>query len=174
MLPASFIMGFSFPVVKKAVQRDLDRPGSRVGLVQLANIVGNSVGSLVAGLLLLDLVGTAGTLKLLVAIGLAFAVVQLWRRRSTRWVLSAGVLTTGLAFFPRDEDFWRRLHGVTIEQAIVAEDKTGLSLLKMSDSQSGQPLHPRPVAEPACPSAHFTPSSAPSGRWCTMRHTISL
>ncbi len=49
VLPASFIMGFSFPVVQKAVQRDLDRLGSRVGLVQLANIVGNSMGSLVAG-----------------------------------------------------------------------------------------------------------------------------
>ena len=73
VLPASFIMGFSFPVVQKAVQRDIDRLGQRVGLVQLANIVGNSAGSLVAGLLLLDLFGTAGTLKLLVAIGLGFA-----------------------------------------------------------------------------------------------------
>ena len=76
VLPASFIMGFSFPVVQKAVQRDIHRLGSRVGLVQLANIVGNSAGSLVAGLLLLDLVGTANTLKLLAAIGLAFAVLQ--------------------------------------------------------------------------------------------------
>ena len=89
VLPASFIMGFSFPVVQKAVQRDLDRLGSRVGLVQLANIVGNSMGSLVAGLLLLDLVGTAGTLKLLVAIGLAFAVLQLFGARSTRWAYAA-------------------------------------------------------------------------------------
>ena len=45
--------------------------------MQLANIVGNSAGSLVAGLLLLDLFGTAGTLKLLVAIGFAFAVLQI-------------------------------------------------------------------------------------------------
>ena len=58
VLPASFIMGFSFPVVQKAVQSDIDRLGQRVGLVQLANIFGNSAGSLVAGLLLLDLVGT--------------------------------------------------------------------------------------------------------------------
>ena len=68
VLPASFIMGFSFPVVQKAVQRDLDR-----------------LGSLVAGLLLLDLAGTAGTLKRLVAIGLAFAVLQFAGPRATRW-----------------------------------------------------------------------------------------
>jgi len=139
VLPASFIMGFSFPVVQKAVQRDLDRLGSRVGLVQLANIVGNSMGSLVAGLLLLDLAGTAGTLKLLVAIGLAFAVLQLAGPRATRWAyLPAAVLVAGLLFFPGGDAFWRRLHGLTTETAIVAEDKTGLSLLKMSDHENGR------------------------------------
>lgn len=139
VLPASFIMGFSFPVVQKAVQRDLDRLGSRVGLVQLANIVGNSMGSLVAGLLLLDLAGTAGTLKLLVAIGLAFSVLQLAGPRATRWAyLPAAVLVAGLALFPGGEAFWRRLHGLTDEKAIVAEDKTGLSLLKMSVKDDGR------------------------------------
>ena len=139
VLPASFIMGFSFPVVQKAVQRDLDRLGSRVGLVQLANIVGNSTGSLVAGLLLLDLAGTAGTLKLLVAIGLAFAVLQFAGPRATRWAyLPAAVLVAGLLFFPGGEAFWRRLHGLTNEKAIVAEDKTGLSLLKMSGRDEGR------------------------------------
>ncbi|MDP1752394.1 MAG: fused MFS/spermidine synthase [Reyranella sp.] len=139
VLPASFVMGFSFPVVQKAVQRDIDRLGSRVGMVQLANIVGNSAGSLVAGLLLLDLVGTAGALKLLVAIGLAFAALQLFGTRSTRWAyLPAALLTAGLVFFPGDEAFWRRLHGLTVEKAIVAEDKTGLSVLKLDDAQSGK------------------------------------
>lgn len=139
VLPASFIMGFSFPVVQKAVQRDLDRLGSRVGLVQLANIVGNSMGSLVAGLLLLDLAGTAGTLKLLVAIGLAFSVLQLAGPRATRWAyVPAAVLVAGLALFPGGEAFWRRLHGLTDEKAIVAEDKTGLSLLKMSGKDDGR------------------------------------
>jgi spermidine synthase len=139
VLPASFIMGFSFPVVQKAVQRDLDRLGSRVGFVQLANIVGNSMGSLVAGLLLLDLVGTAGTLKLLVAIGLAFSILQFAGPRATRWAwLPAGVLAAGLLFFPGGEAFWRRLHGLTTEKAIVAEDKTGLSLLKMSGGDAGK------------------------------------
>lgn len=139
VLPASFIMGFSFPVVQKAVQRDIDRLGSRVGLVQLANIVGNSMGSLVAGLLLLDLVGTAGTLKLLVAIGLAFAVLQLFGARSTRWAwLPAALLTAGLVFFPGNETFWRRLHGLTVQKAILFEDKTGLSVLKLDDTLNGK------------------------------------
>jgi spermidine synthase len=139
VLPASFIMGFSFPVVQKAVQRDLDRLGSRVGFVQLANIVGNSMGSLVAGLLLLDLAGTAGTLKILVAIGLAFAALQFAGPRATRWAyLPAAVLVAGLLFFPGGDAFWRRLHGLTTEKAFVFEDKTGLSVLKMANATDGK------------------------------------
>ncbi len=81
--------------------------------------------------------GTAGTLKLLVAIGLAFAVLQLAGPRATRWAyIPAAVLVAGLALFPGGEAFWRRLHGLTDEKAIVAEDKTGLSLLKMSGKDS--------------------------------------
>lgn len=139
VLPASFIMGFSFPVVQKAVQVDLAQLGRRVGLVQLANIVGNSAGSLVAGLALLDLVGTAGTLKLLVAIGLAFAVLQIATSRRLGWpMVPTGLLVLGLLLFPGGEAFWRRLHGLTVETAIVSEDKTGLSLLKLADAQSGR------------------------------------
>jgi len=139
VLPASFIMGFSFPVVQKAVQRDIDRLGQRVGLVQLANIVGNSAGSLVAGLMLLDLLGTAGTLKLLVAIGLGFAVLQIVAAPRARWVYPPTILLVlGLVFFPPDQDFWRRLHGIKSEQAIIAEDKTGLSLLKMANGEDGR------------------------------------
>ena len=136
VLPASFIMGFSFPVVQKAVQQDLDRLGSRVGYVQLANIVGNSAGSLVAGLLLLDLFGTAGTLRLLIAVGLVFALLQLIGMRGgsageRRWsYVPAAVLAAGLVLFPGGEAFWRRLHGLTVQPAIVVEDKTGLSVLK--------------------------------------------
>jgi spermidine synthase len=107
--------------------------------VQLANIVGNSAGSLVAGLLLLDLVGIAGTLKLLVAIGLGFAILQIASARSTGWAYPPAILLVlGLALFPPDPAFWRRLHGVTSERAIVAEDKTGLSLLKMANDQDGR------------------------------------
>lgn len=139
VLPASFIMGFSFPVVQKAVQLDLDRLGRRVGYVQLANIVGNSAGSLVAGLLLLDLFGTAGTLRLLVAVGLAFAVLQLIGASGTRWSYApAALLAAGLLLFPGGEGFWRRLHGLTGERAIVAEDKTGLSVLKFLGPDKGK------------------------------------
>jgi spermidine synthase len=139
VLPASFTMGFSFPVVQKAVQQDLDRLGSRVGYVQLANIVGNSAGSLVAGLLLLDLLGTAGTLRLLLGVGFIFALLQVVSGRGPRWAYGpAALLAAGLLLFPGGEGFWRRLHGLTTERAIVAEDKTGLSVFKFHAENRGK------------------------------------
>lgn len=136
VLPASFIMGFSFPVVQSAVQRDIGQLGRRVGLVQLANIVGNSAGSLITGLFLLDLVGTSGTIRLLVAIGLAFAVLQLFMAPHARWTTVAPVfvLGAGLLLFPFDKAFWYRLHGITNAVAIIREDKTGLSVLRITDT----------------------------------------
>lgn len=62
------------------------------------------------------------------------------------------LLALGLVFFPSDHDFWRRLHGITTEPSSVAEDKTGLCLLKMSDAQDGwlyiQVSYPEPAAVP--------------------------
>ena len=73
------------------------------------------------------------------AIGLAFAALQIVAARSTRWAyLPAALLVAGCCCFPATQSFWRRLHGLTTENSIVAEDKTGLSLLKMADSQSGR------------------------------------
>ena len=142
-------MGFSFPVVQKAVQRDIDRLGQRVGLVQLANIVGNSAGSLVAGLLLLDLLGTAGTLMLLVAIGLGFAGPADRRGAGTRWVYPpALLLVLGLVFFPPDHDFWRRLHGHHDRAGHRRRGQDRPQRPEDGQRAGRQALHPGPFAEP--------------------------
>ena len=55
--------------LQRAVQTDPHLVGHRVGMIQLANILGNSLGGLIAGLVLLRLFGTAGTLVVLLAAG---------------------------------------------------------------------------------------------------------
>ncbi|MBX3497881.1 MAG: fused MFS/spermidine synthase [Alphaproteobacteria bacterium] len=142
VLPASFVMGFSFPVVQKAVQRDLAAVGRRVGYVQLANIVGNSAGSLVAGLALLHWLGTSGTLKLIAVIGLAFALIEMLRDRSaTRLRIAGAAVALGacIALLPATHGFWTRLHGLkTAERAIVAEDRTGVVMIRLTEAERGR------------------------------------
>ena len=53
----------SFPITQKAIQNDLAVVGHRVGLVQFANIFGNTGGGVVTGLILLHYFGTAGSLR---------------------------------------------------------------------------------------------------------------
>jgi len=142
VLPASFVMGFSFPVVQKAVQRDLASVGRRVGYVQLANIVGNSAGSLVAGLALLHWLGTSGTLKLIAVIGLAFALIEVLRDRGPARLRIAGTavaLGACVALLPATHGFWATWHGLKPgERAIVAEDRTGVVMIRLTAAERGR------------------------------------
>ena len=45
IVPSAFLLGMSFPVAQKAVQQDLGEVGLRVGVIQLANILGNTAGA---------------------------------------------------------------------------------------------------------------------------------
>ena len=79
----TFLMGLSFPTLQRAVQDDPEQAARRVGLLQAANIAGCVGGSLLVGLFTLTAIGTTGTLRLLLGLGLLFAVVGL-RREGAR------------------------------------------------------------------------------------------
>ncbi len=137
--PPAFLLGMSFPVVQKAVQRDLSSVGFRVGLVQVGNIAGNAAGSLVGGLVLLHVLGTAGTAQ---AVGLlALAMLGLWlvlaARGGTRDLAGRGLaaaLAVTIFLFPSNAAWWGRIHGVTEEHsAIVGEDRSGVVVLRLKD-----------------------------------------
>jgi spermidine synthase len=90
------------------------------------NIAGCVAGSLLAGLVFLAWWGTAGTLRLLVAIGVGLALLGLVLDRRRRFALLAAALTVCAIALPSDQRLWRRLHGVQGEGAIFAEDATGV------------------------------------------------
>ncbi len=127
VLPPAVLLGMSFPITQQVVQDDLGAVGRRVGLVQLANILGNTAGALVTGLVLLDIVGTPGTLRIVAALGLAFTVpLTLGRLRPIeRWRAAGLAATLALAAlaFPDGARWWERLHGAP---GIAAEDRTGV------------------------------------------------
>ena len=62
----TLMMGLSFGYLQRAVQTDLGALGRRVGWLQTGNIIGSMAGAMLTGFVLLDLLGSAGTLRLLV------------------------------------------------------------------------------------------------------------
>lgn len=151
--PAAFLLGMTFPITQAAVQQDIGSLGFRVALVNLGNILGNAVGGMAAGLLLLHLFGTAGALKLLTGIALALTLAALAGPHRARTAALAGALGAAILGFPGNQDFWARIHGVQPGQsAILAEDRSGVVLLRLAGAdgpmfigghaQSRIPFHP--------------------------------
>jgi spermidine synthase len=145
VLPPTLLMGFSFPILQRVVQTSLTVIGRRVGALLVANVAGSMLGTVITGWLLLDKVGTAGTMKLLAVVsgmfGVLAAVLALrasasswnWSRRlpaaPAALVASAAVFVPLLIVMPPSGTLWAHLHGTVIEAMLYAEDGSGLSVV---------------------------------------------
>ncbi|HEY7818952.1 MAG TPA: fused MFS/spermidine synthase [Vicinamibacteria bacterium] len=106
------LMGVSFPVLQRAVQDDPATSGLKVGRLQAANVAGNVAGSALAGIVLLERVGTTGVLRLLLVLGLVFAILGARRYGLRgRFGAAAAVLIALAALLPGQHRFWLPLHG---------------------------------------------------------------
>lgn len=133
----NFLLGFYFPLVQKAVQTDGYCIGERVGLIQLANILGNTAGSLLTGLVLLNYLGTAGSLRLLAGVGLGFILLSKinWRKPTLPTALAL-TLIAAICFFPSNTRSWAALHGIPSRQYFIAsEDSTGVAAITEVNQQ---------------------------------------
>jgi spermidine synthase len=136
--PPTFLMGLSVPFLQKASQTDFARLGRRLGALLATNIAGGVTGAMVVGWLFLPALGTAGTLKALVALG-ALLVVPFASLRgpesrwATRSVLVAAILITSVTVLaiPDGRSLWARLHATAPAHVLFDEDGAGLSLIKM-------------------------------------------
>jgi spermidine synthase/MFS family permease len=130
--PPTFLMGASFPFLQRAVQTDLARLGRRVGFLQAANIAGSTAGSALTGLLLLHVLGTAWTLRLLVVLGGVFLLLLAWRAggaRGPRTLAALAVTAAAAVLAPSPAWLWGRLHGTTPERILFEEDGSGVAVL---------------------------------------------
>jgi predicted membrane-bound spermidine synthase len=133
--PPTFLMGLSFPYLQKAVQTDALHLGRRVGWLQTANIAGSLAGSVLTGFALLPLLGTSGTFRLLAALSGVFVLLWARARRGaagSRPALAAGVaaVVLAVAVLPRGDALWAKLHGAHPQHVLVAEDASGVSLIR--------------------------------------------
>jgi spermidine synthase len=128
-------MGASFPFVQALVAERVDTLGRRTGLLLATNVAGNVAGSLLVGFVLMDRLGTSGTLRLLAGLllvpGLAFAATAAVRRH--RLVLAAGavaVLGALVAAFPSNVRLWAYFHGVEAAGFALEEERACVNALK--------------------------------------------
>jgi hypothetical protein len=128
------LMGLSFPVLQRAVHDDPAASGRRVGLLQAANIAGCTAGSLFVGLVSLATLGTSGTLRVLVAGGVVFALVGL-RYYGRSFAGLAVVLAVLAGLLPGQERLWRRLHGVAPEVALALFDEDGTGVVALAPDE---------------------------------------
>ena len=143
VLPPTLLMGFSFPVLQRVVQTSLSRIGRRVGVLLLANVIGGMAGTALTGFLLLDRLGTAGTMRLLAIVSGAFGVlaivIALQSRSDSRVrrprAVPLGLLGSAFVFvpllivMPPSGTLWAHLHGTVVEAMVYAEDGSGLSVI---------------------------------------------
>lgn len=132
-------MGAAFPCAQALVSQRLSTLGRHTGTLLFANIVGNVVGTLLVGFVLIEHFGTTGAYVILAGLLLAPGIAWAWmgdQRR--RWVAVAGVVAVMavlLAVTPTNPRFWSYLNGVSEENLTLAEDRSCATALKLVDGE---------------------------------------
>jgi spermidine synthase len=136
----TILMGMSFPLLQKIVQRDPETLGRRVGWLQTSNIIGSMLGTLLTGLVALSWLGTPDSLRAVGLLSSTFLLLAAWGCLKRPWV-RRGAYAGSIAFMlslafavPDAQTFWATLHGAPPANVIVAEDNTGVALIKSSRS----------------------------------------
>ena len=84
--------------------------------------------------------GSAGTLAILVSIGLIFMLPKSSFRKATRLALALGLVIMAAAL-PSQNRLWAALHGTSVDHIIVTEDSTNSIPVLVNDSDpDGDPL----------------------------------
>jgi spermidine synthase len=142
ILPPTFLMGCSFPVLQRVVQTDPDAIGRRVGTLLMANVCGSLAGAMVTGWVLLDIWGTGTTVRVLVASAAVFAALAAWQavalgapvaRASLGSLGAVACAALLVAVMPPAHSLWASLHGTLPSRLIVVEDGSGLTAIRFAE-----------------------------------------
>jgi predicted membrane-bound spermidine synthase len=127
-----FLMGYAYPFIAAVVLRRESTLGRHTGALMACNILGNVAGSLLAGFVLLDVLGTAGTLRLLGAVLMALGVAAALRAshaRAPRALSALGASAALLVVFPTNERLWGFLHSASPERFALVEERSCVNAL---------------------------------------------
>lgn len=136
LLPPNLLIGLTLPFVQKAVQTETGSVGRNVGLLQMANLLGNVAGAALTGTILLDAFGTSGVLVIFALVGLGFALGALacafprpGAARCAAPLTLALALAALIAAMPSNSRLWAALHGSAEGGATVVEDSSGVTAI---------------------------------------------
>ncbi|MGH9181347.1 MAG: fused MFS/spermidine synthase, partial [Acidimicrobiales bacterium] len=123
------LLGASFPFIQAMVARRLGTLGRRTGTLLFANIVGNVAGILLVGFVVIDRLGTSGTLQLLAGLlllpGLAAAAGATTAvRRAGLAIGATALLGAALAGVPSNGPLWALVHSTPRAGFELAEDRS--------------------------------------------------
>jgi spermidine synthase len=131
--------------------------GRHTGALMACNILGNVAGSLLAGFVLLDALGTAGTLSLLatllMSLGVAAALRSAPIARTRRAIAALAAAAVLLALFPSNERLWSFLHGAPPERFALVEERSCVNALV--DHGDAEMLHLNAAAQNGYPYDDF-------------------
>jgi spermidine synthase len=129
MLPVSCISGVLFTLVGAALRTRLDSEVETAGMLTLVNTIGAAIGSLVAGFVLLPLLGIEKSLFVIALIYASIGTVLIWRpvkgRPTPIGYVAAGACLIALALFPFGE-LNARLVSIPVERWAEGEPERRL------------------------------------------------
>ena len=138
LAPPTLLMGMSFPLAVRAVHRHRALLGADVGGVYGWNTLGAVIGSLLAGFVLIPLLGTQRSMVAIATVNALLAVPLVWRAAPRwRWVALAAppaVVLAGLAL-PRDQ--------VILAAGIFRHDRPGDLVHFHEDAQASVTIRNR-------------------------------
>jgi spermidine synthase len=136
ILPPAILWGASFPLALAAARRSGGDPARVVGAVYAANTLGAIAGALAASLLLVPLIGSRDTQRLLVLLAASSALVVLapaaWRSRSKAaaaalllMAVAAGWMASGIRTVPGELIAYGRRIAVYAGRSTILETSEG-------------------------------------------------
>ena len=113
VLPSTYLMGASFPLIATLAIRDRSREGWGVGRLYSINVLGNLIGGLVTGFLLINYFGTEQTLTLFIAVGIVWLIGYLLYSKKALWLAKIILLISflfGLILLPNKTQLYKLIH----------------------------------------------------------------
>lgn len=140
ILPATLMMGASFPFIQKMVSRDLPTVARRTGALLFANTLGAFLGCALTGLVFLEVLGTWHTLLALCFLSLIFPLMEAvlsppapGRRFRPRLLGFTLIPLLFLVVLPQTNRLWAAFYRISPDEFHAVEDRTGIVALKLLD-----------------------------------------